>query len=477
MRYPSLEARLVCPDCRADLESSDHGYICEACSTRFEVRSGIPSLLPGGSAVIGVDSGMTLSVLILARNEGPNLRVLLREMKEVLKDLDIEFELLVIDGNSTDSTVETAQELGARVHVQERPGYGNAFREGLERCGGRYILTFDADGSHDPNYIRVLWRHRHRAELIVGSRYVSRGEAWMPQSRRVLSRALNIFMTKLLAIPLEDGSSGFRLYTRAALQDIELQGRDFNVLIELLVKMRLEGHRILEVPFLYKPRLEGVSKANLARFAVSYLRSAWHLFRQRNSIDAADYDSRAYNSWIWPQRYWQRRRYEIIMKMLDRQTSDILDVGCGSSKIIQSTPGMVGLDFSLRKLRYLRETNPFLIHGSIFGLPFPDQCFETVICSQVIEHIPDTEKAVTELLRVLKPGGKFILGTPDYAGWQWPLIESVYERVIPGGYAIEHITHLTRDGVVKMVENLGAEYLDEDFICKGEWVGLFRKKS
>ena len=163
--------------------------------------------------------------------------------------------------------------------------------------------------------------------------------------------------------------------------------------------------------------------------------------------------------------------------MLDRQASNILDVGCGSSKIIQSTPGAVALDFSLRKLRYLRDTNPMLVHGSVFALPFKDESFETVICSQVIEHIPNTEDAVRELLRVLKPGGKFILGTPDYAGWQWPLIERVYERVIPGGYAEEHVTHLTRDGVVAMVAEMGAEYVDEDFICKGEWVGHFKKNE
>ncbi|HIB65355.1 MAG TPA: SAM-dependent methyltransferase, partial [Phycisphaerales bacterium] len=110
-----------------------------------------------------------------------------------------------------------------------------------------------------------------------------------------------------------------------------------------------------------------------------------------------------------------------------------------------------------------------------FGLPFADESFETVICSQVIEHIPDTTEAVSELLRVLKPGGRLILGTPDYAGWQWPIIERIYERVIPGGYAEEHITHLTRDGMVNLVESLGTTYLGEDFILKAEWVGLFQK--
>ena len=98
-----------------------------------------------------------------------------------------------------------------------------------------------------------------------------------------------------------------------------------------------------------------------------------------------------------------------------------------------------------------------------------------MVCSQVIEHIPGTQLCISELLRVLRPGGRLILGTPDYAGWQWPLIERIYERVIPGGYAEEHITHLTRDGMVEMVCNQGADYIREDFILKAEWVGLFQK--
>lgn len=413
----------------------------------------------------------------MARNEGANLGGLLSDMNEVLADLQLDFELIVIDGNSTDDTVEVAEAHGASVSVQEKPGYGNAFREGLRRCRGHYVLTFDADGSHDPNYLRVLWSHRDQAELVVGSRYVARGEAWMPLLRSFLSPLLNIFVTTILGIPLKDVTSGFRLYKRSAIETIELRGKDFNVLIELLVKIVLEGYRVIEVPFLYKPRWEGVSKASLARFAVSYVRSAVSLWRLRRTISVADYDCRAYHSMIMPQRYWQRARYRIITRFLDGTNSNILDVGCGSSKIIQSLPGAVGADVLIRKLRYLRLTNPLLVQASVFALPFKDNSFDCVVCSQVIEHIPNTEDAVSELLRVLRPGGRFILGTPDFGNWQWPLIERIYERVMPGGYAEEHINPLTRDDVVAMVDRLGADYLEEDFILKAEWVGLFRKRD
>lgn len=471
----SLLKLLKSPCHRAGLERDGDRLICSTCGAAYAIVNGVPSVVAGQEAppAPGEDA-FDVSVLIMARDEQGNIGRQLEETATVLRDLGARFELLVVDGHSKDGTVEEALSAGAKVERQTEPGYGNAFRQGLSRCTGTWILTLDADGSHDPNFIRAVWDQREDAEIVIASRYAD-GEARMPYSRQLLSRFLNVFVGRLLSLPVKDLSSGYRLYRRSAMDGIELQGRDFNVLIELLTKMYLRGYQVREVPFFYKPRGEGRSKAVLLKFARSYLGSCWSLWRTRNSIEAADYDGRAYRSLIYPQRYWQQKRFKIITGMLGGQNSSILDVGCGSSKIIQFLPGAVGLDYNLSKLRYIRRFHTQMVHGSIFGLPFADATFETVICSQVIEHIPDTTFAVSELLRVLKPGGRLILGTPDYAGWQWPIIESIYERVIPGGYAEEHITHLTRDGMVELVESLGTTYLGEDFILKAEWVGLFRK--
>lgn len=459
---------------RADLWHQTGRLVCSQCRAVYPVVNDVPSLVTGAEQPNSAKDPVEVSVLILTRDEAGNIARQLAETAAVLRDLNVSFEFLVVDGNSKDGTVEEALLAGAKVELQTEPGYGNAFRQGLTRCTGTWILTLDADGSHDPNFIRSVWDLRERAEVIIASRYAD-GEASMPYSRLVLSRILNRFMGRLLSLPVKDLSSGYRLYRRSAIDGIELVGRDFNVLIELLTKLHLRGYAIREVPFFYKPRGEGRSKAALIRFASSYLRSCWGLWRTRNSIEAADYDGRAYCSLIYPQRYWQQKRFKIITGMLDGQNSSILDVGCGSSKIIQFLPGAVGLDHNIGKLRYMRRFHTQLVHGSIFGLPFADQTFETVICSQVIKHIPDTQFAISELLRILKPGGRLILGAPDYAGWQWPLIERIYERVISRGNAEEPITQLTRDGMVEQVQSLGATYLGEDFILKAEWVGLFRK--
>ena len=471
-----LVSSLRCPRCKGSLKKQkDQSFVCKKCDAVYPTLDGVPSLIPDAEPLDLESHTCDVSVLVMTRNEGPNVGKQLQDSAKILESLGVEYEVIVIDGNSTDNTVEQVLALGARVERQTEPGYGSAFRQGLALCRGERILTLDADGSHDPNFIRTLWAQKDSSELVIASRYKG-GDAKMPRSRLILSKMLNKCMSMFLAIPIKDLSSGFRLYQRHAAQSVKLEGRDFNILIELLVKMYIAGFLVKEVPFFYKPRGAGRSNVMLARFAASYMRSSLTLWRLRRSVAAADYDSRAFRSLIYPQRYWQQSRFRIIIDMLEGQTSDILDVGCGSSKIIQFLPGAVGLDYMLEKLRYLRQIHSQLVHGSVFGLPFADNSFQVVVCSQVIEHIPDTEAAVGELLRVLKPGGKLILGTPDYAGWQWPTIEWIYERVITGGYAEEHITHLTRDGMLEMLDKLGADYLDEDFILKAEWVGLFRKR-
>ena len=74
----------------------------------------------------------------------------------------------------------------------------------------------------------------------------------------------------------------------------------------------------------------------------------------------------------------------------------------------------VALDVLVRKLRFDRRFGVPLLHASGFNLPFPDASFSCVLSSEVIEHVPKESPMIDELCRVLKPGGRLVLGTPDY---------------------------------------------------------------
>lgn len=413
---------------------------------------------------------MDISVIIPTHHEEGNIEPLLTSVRAVLDELQATYEILIVDVGSGDATVTRARELGAHAHVQTQPGYGGALREGFAFAQGDYVVTMDADLSHDPVFIRQMWQERHDAEVIIASRYVAGGRAEMPLIRHVLSRILNVTFTRILSLPLKDISSGFRMYRRVILATLELGSRDFDILEEILVRVYAEGYRVREIPFSYAPRAAGRSHARLLGFARSYARTLYRMWKLRNSLFSADYDERAHNSWIVPQRHWQRSRYRLIMKMLRGCRGQALDIGCGSSRIVQALPDAVGLDIQLKKLRYLRKMGKPLVMGDLNELPFQDGTFDTVVCSQVIEHIPIDRRIFSELARVTRTDGTLILGTPDYGRLSWVIIEWFYGKLMPGAYAEEHISHYTRRGLAATLEESGFEVLEHAYVVGSELV-------
>ena len=137
-----------------------------------------------------------------------------------------------------------------------------------------------------------------------------------------------------------------------------------------------------------RPSPAGSRTPRAWRFAADYLRTFWRLWKLRNSIECADYDARAHDSAIPLQRYWQRSRHRHVTELIAGE-GPVLDVGCGSSRIIGALPpGSVAVDVLLRKLRYARRFGRPLVQASGFALPFADASFPCVLCSQVIEHVP-----------------------------------------------------------------------------------------
>ena len=352
-------------------------------------------------------------------------------------------------------------------------GFGHELRAGLRQARGAYIITVDPDFSGPMTFLGDLWARRHDAEIIVASRYVEGSRAAMPAMRRAGSRVLNAVFRRALSLGVNDGSSAIRLYRADVVNALRLEAAGYDILQEVLVRAYADGWRVLEIPLHYRPNPAVASKADAA-LAVAYLRTFWTLWKLRNSIAAADYDYRAHDSTIWLQRYWQRSRYRHIRELIDDQGA-VLDVGCGSSHIIGTLPtGSVALDVLMNKLRFARRFQVPRVRGSGFALPFAEEAFPCVLCSQVIEHVPMAPSMIDELCRVLKPGGRLVLGTPDYDRWEWVWIEKAYGIAAPGGYADEHISHYTRAGLLEDFARRGYTHEATRYILRGELILAFR---
>lgn len=230
-----------------------------------------------------MSSSPDLSIVLPALNEEGSLRLVLPRLKAAFKALGVTGEIIVVNGKSTDKTAEVAAAEGARVLAQQGRGFGAALREGLCAATAPWVCVVDADGSHPPEIIERLWAKRNEADLVIASRYVPGGDAVMDLTRQILSRSLNIVARLVLSLPVKDSSGGFRLYRSefarkaAALSDAP----NFTVQQELLVGVLRHGGRVIEVPFRYEPRLDGVSKASATALAPAYLRMLAKLRAER----------------------------------------------------------------------------------------------------------------------------------------------------------------------------------------------------
>ena len=128
-------------------------------------------------------------------------------------------------------------------------------------------------------------------------------------------------------------------------------------------------------------------------------------------VDVAD-NIRGLEAFFHKNRAWMVRR---MVAKFATPDAPILDAGCGTGLNLRHLPeGSVGVDINPRNIALLRQRLPnhTVIEGDVEALPFDDASFGTVLCTEVIEHIPDPSAALAEYRRVLRPGGVLIGSVP-----------------------------------------------------------------
>jgi dolichol-phosphate mannosyltransferase len=414
-----------------------------------------------------------LTVLVPAWNEAANLAWVIPRLQDVLNHIGVAYEILVVDAGSTDGTAETARRLGARVYAQRERGFGRALAEGFACARGSFIVTMDADVSHDPWFLRDLWEARERADIVIASRYVEGGQSGSGWTRHVLSRILNETYRRVLALAIHDLSSNFRLYRREVVEACRIHGRDFEALEEILVRAINEGYRVAEVPFHYRPRAGGASKARILRFGWRLARMLLHLWRLRNSAESADYDYRAFDSRMPLQRWWQRRRYRIVMEAAARG-AHVLDIGAGSSRIALGLPQCVAVDLAIGKCRFLARRNRWVVRADARRLPIRSSSVPVVVCSNLIEHVRETDAVGDELRRVAAPGALLVLATPDCFRISWRVLEEAYMRLQPHGHLKDHVARFTLATARRFVRRHGFVPLRAQYVYGSELILVAR---
>ena len=219
-----------------------------------------------GSTVFDVSE---LAVVLATYNEAENLASLVRGLERLGEDLD----LIVVDDSSQDGTQEVARELSAifgNLTIINRPcklGLGSALRDGMSvalATEARYLMTMDADLSHDPADVpRLLEVIRSgRADFVQGSRYIAGGSvrSW-GAGRRLLSRMANLLYHWGAGAPNES-TTNFRILSRQAATVIlaRAKGTGYEFVPEAILLALAAGLRVQEVPITFAGRERGESK-------------------------------------------------------------------------------------------------------------------------------------------------------------------------------------------------------------------------
>lgn len=211
-------------------------------------------------------------IVIPTYNERENIETLVPQLLALPDSVDI----LVVDDSSPDGTGQLADKLAAenpRVKVLHRPpksGLGRAILAGVQYAMSgpyAYVLTMDADFSHDPRYVPDLLRGMGSYDLMVGSRYVPGGGTvnwgW---KRKVNSFMANSLTRVILGLSVRDCSAGFKCYRLDILRKIPLDkmlSTGYAIQEELLFRYVQHSRKVGETPILFRDRERGKSKMAL----------------------------------------------------------------------------------------------------------------------------------------------------------------------------------------------------------------------
>jgi len=213
----------------------------------------------------------TVSVIIPTLNEAQNLPYVFDGLPNHLH------EVIVVDGLSTDGTVEVARRLRPDVKIvhQAGRGKGDALRAGFAAASGEIIAMLDADGSTDaaelPRFVAALL---NGADFVKGSRFAQGGySADITLRRRLGNRGLNLLVNTLYGTSYTDLCYGYNAFWARCLPYIEIDCDGFEVETLMNVRIAKAGLVIHEVPSFERERVHGESNLNAVRDGLRVLRT------------------------------------------------------------------------------------------------------------------------------------------------------------------------------------------------------------
>jgi len=223
---------------------------------------------------------MKLSVVMPAYNEEGSISETITTLYETLKKENIDHEILVVNDNSTDNTLQILEQLKTTIptlvfYTNAGPnGFGYAIRFGLDRFTGDCVAIMMADLSDDPAdlvkfYLTMV---EHNYDCVFGNRWTKGGKVYnYPQPKKFLNRMVNNLISWSLALRYNDLTNAFKLYKRETIQGLRpFLSPHFNLTLELSLKAIVRNYTYTSIPNSWRNRKLGESKLKIREMGSRY---------------------------------------------------------------------------------------------------------------------------------------------------------------------------------------------------------------
>lgn len=198
-----------------------------------------------------------ISIIIAAYNEEEGIVPTISEFIDVLKDANV----IVVDGKSSDKTVQLAENLGAQIFFQEAQGKGDAMSEGLKHLSRQteYVVFTDADYTYSARPLRKMIKildQNSKVGMVLGNRFnkiykseSDRNEFYL--GNKILAMIHNLFN----GLRLNDPFTGLRIIRYDLLKDWTPKSNGFDIEAEINCHVNQMRYEIVEMPIKYRKRL------------------------------------------------------------------------------------------------------------------------------------------------------------------------------------------------------------------------------
>lgn len=226
---------------------------------------------------------MGFSVILPTLNENGHIEDLINNISNIFENKQIDYEIIVVDDNSLDGTIETIKnmlkkKINLKLIVRENKSknLADSLNDGIKKSMFDNLVWMDADFQHPPKYIEKFIELSDTNDAIICSRFLNNSERYFnnPELNKDINENQSYFYNKLCKLflykDITDYTSGFISIKKKVFENYKLKGFYGNYFVDLIIYLKKNNYKVIEIPFKDETRASGYSKT-VVNFNLKYI--------------------------------------------------------------------------------------------------------------------------------------------------------------------------------------------------------------